>query len=146
MEQAPVGTMIKELGVAIAEAQFRMDQTAIRIAQMLGDEASKVEIAGQRRSLLELGFTPTFYQITEATVEAKVSITSTSSTSVSVGGSATAGFAFFAASVNASYSQKYSYSATGSSSIVARFVSVPPPSPFTEVLNSTRGTTSDDTP
>jgi hypothetical protein len=133
-EQVSVTAMVKELGIAIAEAQYQMDQTAIRIARLLGE--GEIDIAGQKYNLLALGFTPTFYQLTEATVEAKVSLTVTRSEEIGAAASVTGGYAFFAASVSASYSQKYSYTATGSSSITAKFVSVPPPALLTDIIRA----------
>jgi hypothetical protein len=133
-EQMPVTDMVKELGVAIAEAQYQMDQTALRIAMLLGE--GEIDIAGEKHNLLALGFTPTFYQLTEATVEAKVSLTVTRSEEIGAEAGVTAGYAFFAASVSASYSQKYSYTATGSSSITAKFVSVPAPSMLNDVIRA----------
>jgi hypothetical protein len=134
-EQVSVAEMVKELGVAIAEAQYQMDQTAIRIAMLLGE--GEIDIAGQKHNLLELGFTPTFYQLTEATVETKVSLTATRSEEFGGEAQLAGGCAFFAASVSASYSQKYSYTATGSSSITAKFVSVPPPALLTDAIRAT---------
>jgi hypothetical protein len=133
-EQLSVAQMVKELGVAIAEAQYQMDQAAIRIALLLGD--GEIDIAGDKHNLMELGFTPTFYQLTEATVEAKVSLTATRSEEFGGEVKLTGGYAFFAASVSASYSQKYSYTATGSSSITAKFVSVPPPALLTDAIRA----------
>ena len=133
-DQVPVAQLVKELGVAIAEAQYQMDQTSLRIATLLGE--GEVDIGGKKHNLLELGFTPTFYQLTEATVEAKVSLTVTRSEEIGGEVSLTGGYAFFAASVSASYSQKYSYTATGSSSITAKFVSVPPPSLLTDLIRA----------
>jgi hypothetical protein len=134
-EQASVVDVVKGLGIAIAEAQYEMDQTALRIALLLGE--GEVEIDGKKRSLLELGFTPTFFQLTEATVQAKVSFSTTRSQEIGGKASIGGGFAFFMASVNASYSQKYSYTADGSSSISAKFVSIPPPSLLTDVIRAT---------
>jgi hypothetical protein len=134
-EQVSVAEMVKELGVAIAEAQYQMDQASIRIARLLGE--GEVDIAGKKHNLLELGFTPTFYQLTEATVETKVSLSVTRSEEFGGEVKLTGGYAFFAASVSASYSQKYSYTATGSSSITARFVSVPPPALLTDAIRAT---------
>lgn len=135
IEQTSVSQLVKELGVAIAEAQFQLDQASLKIARLLGD--GEIEIAGKKHNLLELGFTPTFYQLTEATVEAKVSFSVTRSEEFGVSASVSGGYVFFAASVSAAYSQKYSYTATGSSSITAKFVSVPPPSLLTELIRST---------
>ena len=134
-EQVSVADMVKELGMAIAEAQYQMDQTAIRIARLLGD--GEIEIGGRKHNLLELGFTPTFYHLTEATVETKVSLSVTRSEEIGGEASIMGGYAFFAASVSASYSQKYSYTATGSSSITAKFVSVPPPALLTDAIRAT---------
>lgn len=134
-EQVSVAQMVKELGVAIAEAQYQMDQTSIRIATLLGE--GEVDIAGKKHNLLELGFTPTFYQLTEATVEAKVSLSATRSEEFGGAAQLAGGCAFFAASVSAWYSQKYSYTATGSSSITAKFVSVPPPALLTDTIRAT---------
>ena len=136
VEQTSVAVMIRELGVSIAEAQYRMDLVSIEIAQRLGSSDALVKIGDTEKSLLELGFVPTFYQLTEATVEAKVSFSAAKSESFGGQISASGGFMFFAASVSASYSQKYSYSATGSSSITARFVSLPPPTVLSEVIRS----------
>jgi hypothetical protein len=133
-DQVSVADMVKELGVAIAEAQYQMDQTSIRIARLLGE--GEIDIGGTTHNLMELGFTPTFYQLTEATVEAKVSLTVTRSEEFGGSASLTGGYAFFAASVSASYSQKYSYTATGSSSITAKFVSVPPPALLTDTIRA----------
>lgn len=141
MELTSVTTLVREMGVSIAEAQWRLDETSIRIAKMLGSDDSAVEIAGKAYSLLELGFTPTFYQLTEATVEAKVSFSTSTSTGFDVGASVAGGCAFFAASVSASYSQKYSYSASGSSSITAKFVSIPPPAVLTRMLSNNNSPT-----
>lgn len=134
LEQAPLGRMVSDLGTGIAEAQFRMDQTAIRIAMLLMSRDPPVEIGGTEYSLLELGFAPTFYQVTEANIEAKVAFSSAESSEFSIGAEVGVNIGFFAASVNASYSRKYSFEASGSSSISARFVSVPPPAIFSERL------------
>jgi hypothetical protein len=135
LQEAPLPQMIKDLGVAIAEAQFRMDQTAVEIAQLLADKKkASITIGETEYSLLELGFAPTFYQLTEATVEAKVAFSAAESQEFSIGMEAGVGIGFFAASINASYTAKFSFESSGSSSISAKFVSVPPPTVFTERL------------
>ncbi|MCP5142830.1 MAG: hypothetical protein H6926_01035 [Chromatiales bacterium] len=140
LEQAPLPQMVEKLGTAIANAQFAMDQNAIRIARMLTDPEEGVQFSPDEapRTLLELGFTPTFYQLTEATIDAKVTFHASRSTAFSVGGSIGVNVGYFAASVNASYSSKYSFDVGGSSSISARFVSVPPPAPFSDLLADVR--------
>ncbi len=144
LQNAPLPQMIESLGVAIANAQFAMDRNSIRIAEMMGNrEDHGVRIGGEgaaKRSLLDLGFTPSFYQITDATIEAKVAFSMSQSSEFSIGTSVTvgggAGFFFAAASVDASYSSKYSFEASGSSSIRARFAAVPPPAILSDYLQS----------
>ena len=146
LENAPLPQMVENLGVSIANAQFAMDRNGILIASMMGNrEEHGVQIGGEdapKLSLLDLGFTPTFYQITEATIEAKVAFSMSQSREVSVGVSATVGggtpFIFAAVTVDASYSSKYSFEASGSSSIRARFAAVPPPSALSDYLQSIR--------
>lgn len=137
LQQSPLPEMVQRLGVAIGQAQLALDRNSVEIARLLADSENGIDLGGGSRSLLELGFAPTFYHITEATIEARVAFTQSESEAFSVGGSIGVNVGFFAASVNASYSNKYSFEATGSSSIRARFVSVPPPGLFNELLQST---------
>jgi hypothetical protein len=92
---------------------------------------TEIELGGETTNLIALGFTPTFYSFTEATVEAKLSFSmqETTELGVSVGASVSggAGFIMVAASVNVSYARKFSVGAEGMSSIAARLVSLPPP-------------------
>lgn len=72
LQDVPLGTMIENLGVAIATAQERLDNVSIDAALRLANTRTTLFDADGRevsRSLLELGFTPTFYQFTEATIE-----------------------------------------------------------------------------
>lgn len=153
----PFPEMVRNLGVGIAEAQFQLDLVSLRIARMMagyeipdeddaappsGDEKKYlVEFNdGSKYSLLELGFTPTFYQFVDTVIELKMSIsmtqtteTSHSSTRVSAKGS----LGFFSASasvssVSASFSSKYQYSAEGSSVMRTKLVPIPPPAVLEE--------------
>lgn len=130
---APLPELIERLGVSIANAQAALDQSSLAIAQAMG--TTMVEIDSQPRSLLELGFIPSFYAFTEATIEAKLAFTVTESTEIGVNASVGVDMKVFAASVEASYARKYSFSAEGSSSIATRLVSLPPPTPLLEILN-----------
>jgi hypothetical protein len=93
----PFGEMIKEMGLAIAEAQFALDMNSIQVAQALAEtklEAGSVIIAIEETvdeegnvtasnivtnpnemSLLSYGLTPTFYQFSESKIEVKMAIT-----------------------------------------------------------------------
>lgn len=133
---APLPQIIEGLGLAIAQAQSALDLNSVKVAETMA--ATPVEIGGTTYNLLTLGFTPSFYAFTEATVEAKLSfsMSETTDTSVSVGaqGGVNVGFVMVAASVDVSYARKFSVSAQGSSSIAARLVSLPAPEAFNEVL------------
>jgi hypothetical protein len=97
----------------------------------------------RRMSMMELGFTPTFYQFVDTIIEVKISIkyTQEGQSSISVSNNnktkernmqfglarAKRGRSISTSQVNASYSQKYSYSAEGSSLLRTKLVPIPPP-------------------
>jgi len=148
----PFPEMVKNMGVSVAEAQFELDMVSMRLAQLMAGyvesydengnivtETKQVKFGGQDYSLLELGFTPTFYQFVDTIIEVKVSITIASERSyqrksTSIRGSAAGGFflgfgggAMRASSVSATYASKYQYSAEGSSLLRTKLVPVPAP-------------------
>ena len=158
LSEVRISDIIKDMGVGISQAQFELDRTSLRIAQMMSgtqyetfveNEDGEVEVVmqgpnlvlfnGKRYSMLELGFTPSFYQFVDTILEVKVSISmsmseseSESSTEVNAKAAyATIGIAGGAAmkatTVSASYAAKYQYSAEGSSLIRTKLVPVPPP-------------------
>lgn len=131
--QSPLPALLQTLGEAIAEAQLAMDTRSASVAERLAEiEISVGESA--TASLLALGFMPSFYHLSSATLEARVAFSSTETTEFGVGASIGGVFKVFSAQVDASYSNKYSFNAEGSSSIVANFVSVPPPAALRELL------------
>jgi hypothetical protein len=148
MLDTPLPTLVERLGLAIANAQYALDRNAADIARLLADKKTGLQLPGETepRSLLELGFAPTFYHLTEATIEAKVAFSIGRSSEASVGVSAGVNVFFFAASVNASYSQKYSFDASASSAISAKFVSVPPPAAFQDLLRASVNKKTPDNP
>ena len=107
---APLPQIIEKLGVSIAQAQMALDQNSVQIAQELS--TSEVEIGGETYNLLSLGFLPSFYAFTEATVEAKLSFSMTESTetSINVGAQIGINYGVFmaAASVSVGYARKFS--------------------------------------
>lgn len=137
--QAPLPQIIEKLGVAVAQAQAALDRNSIETAKALAE--AEVELGGETYNLLTLGFTPSFYTFTEATVEAKLSFTMTESTELSVGVSVSAGVNvgvfMAAATVDVAYARKFSVTSEGVSSIAARLVSVPAPDVFTQLLRRT---------
>lgn len=136
LTQAPLPDIVEKLGLAIAGAQFALDTNSANLAKTMAE--TQVQIGDQNYNLLSLGFTPSFYAFTEATVEAKLSYTMSEGTTFggSVEVSASGGTPFFmaAATVSASFERKFSVSAEGASSIAAKLVSLPPPERFLEVL------------
>lgn len=159
----PFPAMIKSMGLAIAEAQFELDRVGLRMAQMMSgkyevelpdpDDPSKtvtqeheayVTFDGKQMSMLELGFTPTFYQFVDTIIEVKISISMSYSSSyerktASSATNAGVAFGFFSAgvsarssSVSASFASKYQYSAEGSSLLRTKLVPVPPPAVLEE--------------
>lgn len=97
----------------------------------------------RRISMLECGFTPTFYQFVDTIIEVKIAIKYTQegsyNTNTAVGHQSTArriglgfgrlraGRTVQTAQVNASYAQKYSYSSEGSSLLRTKLVPIPAP-------------------
>ncbi len=142
LEQAPLPKLIQNLGKAIALAQFELDQNMLHALTYLADPKSGVKVPGteKNRSLLELGFLPSFYHFSEATITAKVAFTSVESHALSFGVEVGGGFAvppvMLFASVNASYSGKYSFRAEGSSEVTTKIVSLPPPAPLNDLLSN----------
>jgi hypothetical protein len=175
----PMGDMISQMALAIAEAQLALDESGIRQAELMSgrvvlrndkgqlvDEAGAVSqtphyheslvVFGYRRSadgtattpervsMLELGFTPTFYQFIDTLIEVKIAIkmTEESSTTRTEKGyqrssqfSATRQGIFYSTSVtpvDATYASKYNYSAEGSSLLRTKLAPVPPPSVLVE--------------
>ncbi|WP_203567268.1 hypothetical protein [Aestuariimicrobium ganziense] len=136
--QAPLPTIVEQLGVSIARAQFALDQNSVALAKELAD--TTVEVGDQEYSLLTLGFVPSFYAFTEATVEAKLSFSMQETTEfgidVGVQGRVNYGVVMVAASVSVSYARKFSVSSEGQSSLAARLVSLPPPDGLLEILRA----------
>ncbi|WP_172332160.1 hypothetical protein [Mangrovicoccus sp. HB161399] len=133
---APLPQIIERLGISIAQAQAALDRNSIELAKAMSE--TEVEIGDKTYNLLSLGFVPSFYSFTEATVEAKLSfqVSESTETSVKVGVQVGVQYGVFmaAASVDVGYARKFSVSAEGMSSIAARLVSLPPPEIFTDLL------------
>lgn len=140
---APLPDIIQRLGIAVADAQHALDMNSVATASEMA--TTEIEIGNEKHNLISLGFTPTFYSFTEATVEAKLSFSMAESTELGVGASVTAGvnagFVMVAASVSVSYARKFSVSAEGMSSIAARLVSLPPPEPLENLLRKLSSST-----
>jgi hypothetical protein len=139
----PMGEMIRDMAFAIAEAQVELDEASIHTATFMSD--AQVAFGGDDLSMIELGFTPTFYQFVDTVIEVKIAIKmtrerehtrstsqETESNERSFGLSlrrlrASRGNTVSTSTVDAMYSNKYSYSAEGSSLLRTKLAPVPPP-------------------
>jgi len=129
---SPLPLLIEKLGLAVATAQAALDKNSIALAQEMA--TTTVSINNEDYNLISLGFAPTFYSFTEATVEAKLEFSVSQSEEFSLGVSVGIQAEIVAVSVSATYARKYEMSAEGSSSIAARLVSLPAPDRLNEIL------------
>src|ERR1044072_555281 len=145
---APFPELVSSMGISIAQAQYQLDQGAIRIAQhmaafrlngageLVPDESALVLLkqGDPKVSLLSLEFTSTFHQFVETHLDFKMAISMNRSTEFGFGTEAKASVWIFSASVNASFSQKFQYEASGSSEMRTKLVTVPSPAIFEQRL------------
>ncbi|TVQ68048.1 MAG: hypothetical protein EA373_11500 [Oceanospirillales bacterium] len=167
-----MGDMIRDMAFAIADAQMELDANSVEVAEMMsglkaiydkeGNQTftdSRVyfghtynaanERVPSRVSMLELGFTPTFYQFVDTIIEVKIAIKITQTdaslerqrdTSRETNSSISGGLNLLrmrasgnrsktvnTSQVDASYSSRYSYSAEGASLLRTKLCPVPPP-------------------
>jgi hypothetical protein len=150
-----MGDMIRQMALAIADAQVALDEAGVETAQIMsgqpvtttdedGSEVTRettvlfgkdAEGNPQQLSMIELGFTPTFYQFVDNLIEVKIAIKMTRERSFEnrIKGKRTTvslsrrGFRVSTTPVDATYSSKYNYSAEGSSLLRSKLVPVPPP-------------------
>jgi hypothetical protein len=209
----PMGDMIRQMALAIAEGQAQLDASSVEVAEMMGGLKTIYDSQGRlafddsrvffgyemmtiaearayvqvenalktnsgdaiddlvdaqesalqpsdrptalirvptRLSMLELGFTPTFYQFVDTIIEVKIAIkitrsyeSSTTSRRTSTntynsgnsslfrslfGGTNYNNSSVSTSQVDATYSSKYNYSAEGASLLRTKLVPLPPPS------------------
>src|SRR6185312_16594180 len=93
LSEVPFGDLLTSMGRGLAEAQFALDRLATLVALTLSgnygletdaagewsvvERNNRVTFAGEELSLMELGFTPTYYQFVDTILEIKVSISMT---------------------------------------------------------------------
>lgn len=155
---APLPMMLEKLGMSIANAQSALDANSIRLANELA--TVKINLGDEEYNLLSLGFAPTFYAFTEASVEMKMEFSmaesesyggalgfsygntsnSNSNSNTNNSSSDSTSTQMFGVSISAHYSRKFSSSAEGSSSIAAKIISLPAPDIYLEILKSTINT------
>lgn len=141
LTNSPLSSMIENMGLSIATAQAALDGNSIEMLKKIA--SSTVEIGGNQVSLLNLGFVPSFYAFTEASFDAKMDFSMSESTSFDVNGVVSVETKVVSTTVSAGYARKFDQSASASSSIAARMVSLPPPENLVTLLKnlSTEGNT-----
>ena len=141
----PIDQMIGNLGVGIAKAQAALDENAIRTTLKLGETFLNLPDPADRsalmsRSLLSLGFMPTFYQFTEASLEFKLEmkwqVEQTESLGVDASVSAAVGPVAVGASVSYDQGKKFGVDSSLMTHIRVNMVSVPPPAGFVKYVEA----------
>jgi hypothetical protein len=90
----PMGDIVERMARAIANAQRSLDVMSIETAMELGFNTLDLHDASGAvitRSLLELGFLPTFYSFTETTIDVSVALSIRTSEDFNVGGTISIG-------------------------------------------------------
>lgn len=141
LTNSPLSSMIENMGLSVATAQAALDTNSINMLKQLA--SSTVEIGENQVSLLNLGFVPSFYAFTEASFDAKMDFAMSESTAFDVNGVVSVETKMVSTTVSAGYARKFDQSASASSSIAARMVSLPPPENLVTLLKnlSTEGNT-----
>ncbi len=163
LNEARLGDVIHQIGLSISEAQFALDRNSLRIAEIMSgnyyeDDGTgtqvkkefKIMFGGAEYSMLELGFTPTFYQFVDTVIEVKTSMSMSTDqkdfglsvdtkVDAKVKGSmgflsAKASTSIKASMVSAGYANRYQYSAEGSCIVRTKIVPLPAPAILEERL------------
>lgn len=151
LTNAPLPMMLEKLGMSIANAQAALDANSIKLANEMA--TVEIDVAGKPHNLISLGFAPTFYAFTEATIEIKMEFSISESEDYGIKGaysttkgkseskdtkdSKSTSFGVSGLSFSGHYARKFEMSAEASSSIAARIVSLPTPDTYLEILKST---------
>jgi len=133
LADVPFDKMIENVAAGIANTQHELDKISLQILKTMSavddngryDDNLKIPFGRDdsgklvKYSLLELGFTPSFYQFVDTVIEIKMAISMTESKEKSVSINANA--------VNASYCSKYQYKVEGSTMVRTKLVTLPAP-------------------
>ena len=151
----PLPSMVARLGTGMAIAQRQLDQVSVETARWLAQEKVSI-VPGYTQtiaadgsvaytqadpielSLLQVGLMPTFYQFAEATIEVSmdIKVTTATETSVSAKAEAKLGFSVWSASISSevSHNRRMGREVHGTSRLITRLVTVPPPPRLEPVL------------
>ena len=133
LADVPFDKMIETVAVGVAKTQNELDKISLQILKTMAavkdngryDESLKIPFgrdkngAVAKRSLLELGFKPSFYQFVDTVIDIKMAISMTKDNRQ--------GFKANATPITASYCNKYQYKVEGSASVRTKLVTLPAP-------------------
>lgn len=148
----PMGDMIRQMAMSIADAQVALDKSSMEVADFMsrarvefgvnrGSDGTPIKdskgvIEKKKFSMLELGFAPTFYQFVDTIIEVRIAIKMTldvedkqdyKTRSAQFGYKKGSGFTVNTQQVDGTYTAKYGYSVEGSSLLRTKLVPIPPP-------------------
>jgi hypothetical protein len=159
----PMGDMIRQMAFAIADAQVQLDESSLRVAEMMSGERivrdadgnatgtpidTTILFGGERLSMMELGFTPTFYQFVDTVIEVKIAvkisrefassrtIKGEMKTSRLTFGNGGISYSVTTVPVDATYSSKYNFTSEGSSLLRTKLQPIPPPAILEERIRA----------
>ena len=144
--EAPIPLLIESLAKSIAKAQFELDSTGVRIGALLGDTKIDLKDAEGRdiqKSLLDMGFIPTFYHFSETEIEVKMTISMQVEESFGIEGEGNVGSregsannlpVAFGATINVDYHSRFGFDSEGSSRVLTKLVARPAPTAFLDSL------------
>lgn len=155
LEGVPIRELLGGLATDLCRAQHDLDLMSVRVTEAMGGARTvvtgegpdavrrtldtRVDFAGERVSLLELGFSPTFLQVTDAVVAIKLSVSlsrdeSRERTELSAELGADLASGVHVTAVDARYASRFQYSAEGSSCLTTRLVPIPAPAELVRVV------------
>jgi hypothetical protein len=158
----PMGDMIRQMAFAIADAQLQLDESSLRVAEMMSGQRidrnpdgtagtpidTRILFGGEQKSMLELGFTPTFYQFIDTVIEVKIAVKISqevaSSTTIKgemktsrlTFGNGGISYSVTTVPVDATYSSKYNFTSEGSSLLRTKLQPIPPPAILEERIRA----------
>lgn len=108
---APIGSMIRQVGESVAEAQRSLAEAYLSLH------------ASRSQALIDIGFTPSWYELSQIEVELKLAIHVEQEHKPGK----KPGLKLFAASHNAQYQNAFNFKADGASTVKLRLTPAPPP-------------------
>lgn len=138
----PFGELISNVANGIAEAQFKLDQSSMIVAELMSGQKivrdingnpveetkdgqttikqidSRVYFGKDKLSMIELGFVPNFYHFVDTVIDLKVALRITKVENE---------YKVFSTPVDGHYASSYNYDLNLSASVKLKLVPVPPP-------------------